>query len=382
MAEVPSSLADILRRAVDAPRNLSPCELAFLLSRETPAELDAIFAAAYALKLKCCGKGVSVRGLVESGNVCAKDCFYCGIRRSNAAVKRYGLTADEIVAAAEEARSLDYASLVIQSGEIESEEHTLFIEDVLRRIAPLDMGVTLSLGEQAESTYARWRAAGAVRYLLRIETSNPTLYAKLHPAACSWQRRLECLRALRRTGYQVGTGVMCGLPGQTFDDLAADICFFGEIDADMIGMGPYIPHPDTPLGQSAPTMPDSERLALGLKMIAVTRLYLHDVNIAAATALQALAPDGRERGVMAGANVLMPNVTEVRYRRGYQLYANKPCLDENASFCRGCLDRRLAAIGEHLLYGQRGDSPHYRNRFSVSQPTSSRWPIRSALNTS
>ena len=267
-----------------------------------------------------------------------------------------------IIAAAEESKSLGYASLVIQSGEVESESHTLFIEDVLRRIAHLDLGVTLSLGEQTEDVYARWRKAGATRYLLRIETSNPTLYSKIHPASCSWRRRVECLHALRRTGYQVGTGVMCGLPGQTVEDLAADIRFYGDMDVDMIGMGPYIPHPDTPLAQVAPSVPDGQRLMLGLKMIAVMRLYLHDVNIAAATALQALAHDGRERGIMAGANVLMPNVTDRKYRRSYRLYANKPCLDETAALCRGCLDRRLAAIGESLLYGKRGDSPHFHRR--------------------
>jgi biotin synthase len=153
---------------------------------------------------------------------------------------------------------------------------------------------------------------------------------------------------------------MCALPGQTAEDLADDIGFFAEIDADMIGMGPFIPHPDTPLGGEG--FDARRRLMAGLKMIAVTRLHLHDVNIAAATALQALADDGRERGIMAGANVIMPNITDVKYRRGYQLYQNKPCLDENASLCASCLERRLAAIGERVGYGKRGDSLHYRLR--------------------
>ena len=230
---------------------------------------------------------------------------------------------------------------------------------MLHRIAPLDLGVTLSLGEQSESTYARWREAGATRYLLRIETSNPRLYAAIHPADCSWERRVECLRALRRTGYQVGTGVMCALPGQTVADLARDIVFYAEIDADMIGMGPYIPHPDTPLAAKAPRMADEERLLLGLKMIAVTRLYLHDVNIAASTALQALAHDGRERGILAGANVIMPNVTDTKWRKAYTLYDGKPCLNESANACQSCLERRVASIGEHLLFGQLGDSRHF-----------------------
>ena len=272
MSDSATPLDVVLARAARAPLALSKGDLARLLNVEAPSELEVLFAAAYALKLKCCGKGVAVRGLVEAGNICAKDCLYCGIRRSNVAVSRYSLAADEIVAAAEEAKAFGYASLVIQSGEIESEAHTRFIEEVLRRIAPLDLGVTLSLGEQTEETYARWRAAGATRYLLRIETSNPELYARLHPASCSWERRVECLRALRRTGYQVGTGVMCGLPGQTVDDLAADIRFYGELDVDMIGMGPYITHPDTPLGKVAPALSDEARLLMGLKMIAATRL--------------------------------------------------------------------------------------------------------------
>ena len=357
-----TDIDETLRRAAGAPRALSQSEIAGLLAVEDEDGMGRIFAAAHAVKEKRCGKGVAARGLVEAGNVCAKDCLYCGIRKSNSAARRYALSADEIVAAAEEAKSLDYASLVIQSGEIEGEAHTRFIEEVLVRIAPLGLGVTLSLGEQTEETYARWRAAGAERYLLRIETSNPALYARLHPAECSWERRVECLRALRRTGYQVGTGVMCALPGQTFADLAADILFYADLDVDMIGMGPYIPHPDTPLAAEAADWNAASALSLGLKMIAVTRLFLHDVNIAAATALQALADDGRERGVAAGANVVMPNVTAVAHRRDYRLYANKPCCDETAALCRGCLDRRLAAIGEHLLYGKRGDSPHYHRR--------------------
>ena len=170
---------------------------------------------------------------------------------------------------------------------------------------------------------------------------------------------------------QVGTGVMAGLPGQTLDDLASDIEFFASEDVDMIGMGPYIPHADTPLGKNAPWTPElrRERLELGLRMIAATRLYLHDVNIAAATALQALDPEGREKGLLAGANVIMPNVTETRYRADYQLYEGKPCLNENSTLCRGCLERRIAAIGETILWNRRGDSPHWeKSRAAAETP--------------
>ncbi len=354
------NLTSLLDRAQQAPRALTVTELEFLLGRTEPSDCEAIFDAARAVKRRVFGKGIAVRGLVEAGNVCAKDCFYCGIRKSNTSVPRYTLTADEIVAAAEEAKALGYASLVIQSGEIESDAHTAFIEDVLHRLRPLDLGITLSLGEQTEEVYARWQAAGASRYLLRIETSNRELYAQLHPPACDWARRVACLGALRRTGYQVGTGVMCGLPGQTLEDLAADILFFAEQDVDMIGMGPYIPHEAAPLAGTI--APPAERLLLGLKMIAVTRLFLHDVNIAASTALQALAPDGRERGIAAGANVLMPNVTGTQWRRAYQLYNGKPSLDETACATRTQLDTALAALDEEILYNQRGDSLHFSKK--------------------
>ena len=362
---VPDSLDSVLSRAKACPRALSRAERARLLSLESDDGVRALFDAARSLKTELCGRGVAMRALLEVGNVCAKDCSYCGIRRSNGNLVRYRLDADDIVRLAEDAAGQGYSSLVIQSGEIEDESQTKLVEDVLRRIARLDLGVTLSLGEQTEDVYRRWREAGATRYLLRIETSNPALYGRLHPADHSWHRRVECLRALRRCDYQVGTGVMCGLPGQTAEDLADDIGFFADMDIDMIGMGPFIPHPDTPLA-GEPMDPEA-RLLLGLKMIAVTRLHLHDVNIAAATALQALAPDGRERGVLAGANVMMPNVTDVEHRRLYQLYANKPCLNESSNLCRGCLSRRLEAIGEEPLFARRGDSLHYRRRKAAAE---------------
>ena len=357
-------MIELLEKAAAAPRALTHRELVEVL---TWPDANALFNAAYAVKCREIGKLVSFRGLIEFGNICEKDCYYCGIRKSNSNVHRYRMDADEIVREAEWARAQGYGSLVLQSGELTGEANVEFVEGILKRIHAFggdDFGVTISLGEQSEETYRRWREAGAHRYLLRIETSNPELYAKLHPADHSWERRKECLRALRRCGFQVGTGVMSGLPGQTPDDLAADIEFFAAEDVDMIGMGPYIPHPDTPLVTTGlvATKAPKNRLELGLRMIAAARLYLHDVNIAAATALQALDPEGREKGLQAGANVIMPNVTETRYRADYQLYAGKPCLNENSSLCRGCLERRIDAIGETILWNKRGDSPHFRKR--------------------
>ena len=339
-----------------------------LLAASTPSKIAELRAAAYEVKLREIGRGVSLRGLIEIGNVCAKDCHYCGIRKSNRNVERFRLSKDEIIRSAKSVIEMRYGSLVLQSGEIESEEHTAFIEDVLREIMTLSngaLGVTLSLGEQTPETYRRWREAGASRYLLRIETSSPSLYARLHPAdgKHSFERRRACLRSLRECGYQVGSGVMCGLPGQTLDDLARDIEFFAEENLDMIGMGPYIPHHETPLfsvkGQGLTVNGHWSILNLALNMISVTRLRLPDVNIAATTALQTLAPDGREQGLLAGANVIMPNVTDTSYRRRYQLYDGKPSLDENAEQIRAALTASVSAIGEHILWDQRGDSPHF-----------------------
>ena len=368
MSGASGELEAMLERAKARPKALAATELERLVAAVDPDERAAIRAAALDVKRRYCGNLVSIRGIVELGNVCAKDCLYCGIRRSNRSLSRYRLNVGDVVRMAKTNRDLGYGSIVLQGGEIESEENTRYIEECLEGIAELNLGVTLSLGEQTEAVYRRWREAGAVRYLLRIETSNPALYATLHPADHSWERRRECLAALRRCGYQVGTGVMCALPGQTAADLARDVVFYGETDADMIGMGPYIPHPDTPLAKRAPPLADAERLELGLNMIAATRLYLHDVNIASTTALQALAPDGRERGLLAGANVVMPNVTDTAYRAAYQLYAGKPCLNENASLCRGCLERRIESVGERINWRQRGDSPHFLNRQSAEKP--------------
>ncbi|MGI5869637.1 MAG: [FeFe] hydrogenase H-cluster radical SAM maturase HydE [Kiritimatiellia bacterium] len=363
-------LKDILERASDRPHALARDELAALLALADPAEIAALHAAAYAVKIRHSGKLVSLRGIIEMGNRCAKDCYYCGIRKGNANIDRFELDEAAILRAARRSLDLRDGSLVLQSGEIESEKHTACIERLLRKIRDLDggkTGITLSLGEQSQETYARWRAAGAHRYLLRIETSNPAFYATLHPEGHSFERRVNCLRLLRKYDYQVGTGVMIGLPGQTLDDLAGDILFFRDLDIDMIGMGPYIPHRDTPLGRDIPFTPDYAvgRLRLGLNMIAATRLFLHDVNIAATTALHALADDGRERGVLAGANVIMPNITDTEYRRSYQLYENKPGLDESAESSRHDLERRLAAIGESINWGARGDSPRYAARTTL-----------------
>jgi biotin synthase len=352
----------IFERASAASYQLSHDEMIELLCLKDATEL---FKAAYQVKLRHIGKRVSLRGLIELGNHCVKDCLYCGIRKSNHEVQRYRLSADDVVRMAQWSFDHGYGSIVLQSGEIESEENTVYIEQILHRIRQLfgdRLGITLCLGEQTEEVYRRWFDAGAHRYLLRIETSSSRLYEQLHPPDHLFKRRIECIRTLKRIGYQTGSGVMISLPGQMIDDLARDIEFFREMDLDMIGMGPYLPHHQTPMGKGLESSKAfaEQQLSLALKMIAVTRLYLHDVNIAATTALQALADDGREQGVLAGANVIMPNVTDTEYRKHYQLYENKPCMNENSTQCRSCLTSRVMSIGEEILWGERGDPPHYR----------------------
>ena len=363
-------LREILARAEARRGVLSEAELAFLLRLETPEELRMLFDAAYRVKLREVGNKVHLRGLIELGNRCVKNCLYCGIRRDNTRENRFTLTMDEVLAGAEQILAFGYGSLVLQAGERTDAGWVDFITEAVTKIKALGhgaLGITLSLGEQTEEVYRCWFEAGAHRYLLRIESSSPELYAKLHPADAlhAFAPRLEALHALRRAGYQVGTGVMSGLPGQTAEELARDLLFFRDLDIDMIGMGPYLPHHATPLGKmvlAEGSYDPARQLAIGLKMIAAARLLLHDVNIASTTALQALAPDGRERGLLAGANVMMPNVTATAYRSDYQLYDNKPGCDENAEASRAALERSVAAVGETVEYGTWGDSPHFRNR--------------------
>lgn len=326
--------------------------------------MQQLFDRAYKIKKKYVGTTVYFRGLIELSNICEKNCYYCGIRKENRKVERYMMSEEEVLQAAKEAWQWGYGSVVLQAGEIGNSYYTGFIENLIRKIKELsngELGITLSLGEQEENTYKRWYEAGAHRYLLRIETSDRKLYALLHPESHNYDRRLECLQILGDIGYYVGTGVMIGLPGQTVAHLADDIMFFKEIDADMIGMGPYIPHHDTPLACCLGNFDDikEDQFELALRMIAATRIFLKDVNIASTTALQALDDSGRELGLKAGANIIMPNITDTTYRRGYQLYDKKPCMDENASMCRTCLEGKILSIGETIGYNKTGDSPHY-----------------------
>ena len=360
----------ILKRALGGAA-LSLDELEFLLSLDDPAMCEALYAAANELKVREVGKGVYLRGLVETSNLCTRNCLYCGIRRGNANVRRYELTLEEIVAGAKLAAEFGYGAAVLQGGERSDTRFVDFVTEAVRRIGELPgaPALTLSFGEQTLDTYRRWREAGAARYLLRIETSDPGLYAALHPEGTLEERKNALVR-LREAGFQVGTGVMIGLPGQSAAMLARDVEFFRAVDADMIGMGPWIPYRETPLGIAHPgtRADDLRRLELGLKMIAATRLQLKDVNIAATTALQSISPaDGRERGILAGANVIMPNVGGLEHRCDYALYDGKAGMDENAESARRKLDESLAKIGEFVRYGVSGTPLHYLKRTAAKE---------------
>jgi|WetSurMetagenome_2_1015567.scaffolds.fasta_scaffold04825_5 biotin synthase len=323
-----------------------------------------------AIKERYIGNKVWFRGLIEFSNICGKDCLYCGIRKGNKNLKRYSLSDEEILAAARFAYVNRYGSIALQSGELENNKVTNRIESLLLKIKDLSdgkLGVTLSVGEQNPDVYRRWYEAGAHRYLLRIESTNQTLYNKIHPdnSKHNFKRRMECLTELQKIGYQTGTGVMIGLPFQTLDDLAGDLLFMNEFNIDMCGMGPYIEHADTPLiKHSEKLMTLKERFDLTLKMIAVIRIMMKDINIVAATALQAIDPIGREKAVKIGANILMPNITPGRYRDSYKLYDNKPCTDDSAEDCQSCLEARVSLADAEVVYGEWGDSKHYSNRIS------------------
>ncbi|MCD4707904.1 MAG: [FeFe] hydrogenase H-cluster radical SAM maturase HydE [Candidatus Sabulitectum sp.] len=340
--------------------------LIHFLTTTDSAEIEAVRIAAEKTLLKYCGDNVYYRGLIEFSNNCALDCGYCGIRKSNTKVQRYTVKEDDIVKAARWCAEVRYGSLVLQSGERHDRQFIEFVERITKRIKqettssilPQGLGITLCVGEHSLETYRGFRDAGAHRYLLRIETTNDELFKSIHPNQQNLDSRLKSLEYLKEAGFQVGTGVMIGLPGQTPEMLADDLLFYKKHDFDMFGMGPFIPHKDTPMG-NLPVMPEEQRTNLGLMMIALTRLLTKDTNVAATTALQALDPIGREKGLSFGANILMPQLTPTEFRENYLLYENKPCVDEEKEDCLNCLKRRVEMVGRIVAQDQWGDSRHF-----------------------
>ena len=327
-----------------------------------------LFARSEEVRISAVGKNVYLRGLIEIANICAKDCYYCGIRKSNKNTTRYELSSEEILSAAEFAHKNHFGSIVLQGGEVTSNKHTAWITSLLKEIKKRsngELGITLSLGEQSREVYEQWFDADAHRYLLRIESSDPCLYSSIHPNTelHSYEHRLQALQLLRDSGYQVGTGVMIGLPGQTVEQLAADLLFIKSNDIDMVGMGPYIEHKDTPLySRRAELQPIDDRYLLALKMVACLRILIPDINIAAVTALQAIKSEGREMAIKAGANVIMPNITPGVWRNVYKLYENKPTVSQNDEDNLNRLVERISAIGYNVQLDSWGDSLHFKQK--------------------
>lgn len=342
--------------------------------RETDRDrLRTLWRRADAARRSHVGDAVHLRGLIEFSNHCDRMCAYCGLRAGNREIRRYRLAAAEILQCAEQAVQLGYGTVVLQSGEDPGVDAG-WMAEVIRTIKEqTSLAVTLSLGERSADELRQWRAAGADRYLLRFESSNPVLYRRIHPPRRRRDvGRLALLDELRRLGYEVGSGTMVGLPGQSWEDLTNDLELMRRLELDMIGVGPYLPHPATPLGRD----PDRWRLSPAdqvpadaittLKTIALARLLCPWANIPATTALATLDPvRGRERGLEAGANVIMPSVTPLNYRVDYEIYPNKACLRDGASACGRCVRARIEALGRTVGIG-RGDSLAYHQHAAVA----------------
>ena len=300
-----------------------------------------LFALADKIRKENVGDEVHLRGLIEFSNICKCQCKYCGLRSQNKNLDRYRILPDEIILYAKKAVDMGYKTIVLQSGEDEFYTKDTMC-NIINKIKEMDVALTLSIGEKSYEEYKAFKDAGADRYLIRIETTDKNLYKKMHPNM-DFDNRLRCLKDLKKLGYEVGTGCLVGLPEQTVESLADDILFFKEINADMVGIGPFISHPDTPLNDAK-----NGNFTLALKVMALTRILLKNINIPATTAMETLNPNGRIIALQSGANVVMPNVTSTEYRAKYEIYPNKICINENPSQCRGCIEGKIKSIGRSI----------------------------------
>ncbi len=322
-----------------------------LLEHRTPQAEELLFAKARDKQETYFGKQIYIRGLIEFTNHCRNDCYYCGIRRSNGNTHRYRLTEEEILDCCRYGYSLGFRTFVLQGGEDSffTEEKMIRLIERIRRDFP-DCAITLSIGERERAEYEAYFRAGANRFLLRHETANEAHYRHLHPTELSLAHRKQCLRELREIGYQVGSGMMVGSPGQTTADLAEDLMFLQELQPHMVGIGPFIPHQDTPFrGEQAGTLEDT------LFLLAAIRLMLPKVLLPATTALSTIHPDGRKRGILAGANVVMPNLSPPKNRKYYSLYDHKRCMGDEAAEGLSLLRAEMEEIGYQVTIA-RGDA--------------------------
>lgn len=340
----------LLIEKLERTHSLSLGEYEALLTLRGEGPASALRERAVAVRKAVYGNTVFTRGLIEISSWCKNDCLYCGIRHSNQKAQRYRLSPEDILACCREGWELGFRTFVLQGG-----EDPWFTDELLcpllRRIKTQfpHCAVTLSLGERSRESYQRLFDAGADRYLLRHETADKAHYEQLHPAALSWEHRMECLRILKEIGYQVGCGFMVGSPGQTEKELAEDLKFIESFRPAMCGIGPFIPHHDTPFADQS-----AGSVELTCYLLSILRLIQPNLLLPATTALGTLDPLGREKGIQAGANVVMPNLSPVSVRKKYMLYDNKICTGEESAQCRGCLSARMSSIGYELV-SDRGD---------------------------
>lgn len=322
--------------------NLEKEEIERLLMPENSEDEAYLFKRADQLRHETVGDFVHLRGLIEFSSHCRRNCNYCGLRRDNTSLLRYRLSPDEIVDIAHNAAMLGYKTIVLQSGEDEFYTADI-ISDIIRRIKQNDdVAVTLCIGERSYEEYKLMRQAGADRYLLKFETANPEHYAAMHPDM-NYDDRIKCLMMLKDLGYEVGSGNIVGLPGQTIAHLAEDIMLLKELDVEMAGIGPFIPHGNTPFrGEAMGT------LEMTLRVVAIVRLMLPYANIPATTAVGTIHPQGRQKALMAGANVVMPNVMPSQYRPRYEIYPSKICIGEQPANCRMCIEGIIRSLGREV----------------------------------
>lgn len=329
---------------------LSTDNLLLLLEKRTPELSEYLFAKARSISNQHFSNKIYTRGLIEFTNYCKNDCYYCGIRKSSTSCMRYRLSKEDILDCCVQGYALGFRTFVLQGGEdsVYSDDAICDIVSSIKSLYP-DCAITLSIGEKSYAAYLSYFKAGADRYLLRHETANFEHYAKLHPSYQSPANRKRCLYNLKEIGYQVGAGFMVGSPYQTYTNLVEDLIFLKELSPEMIGIGPFIPHADTPFKDKT-----AGTLELTLFMLGILRLMFPNVLLPATTALGTIHPTGREQGILAGANVVMPNLSPANVRKKYALYDHKICTGEEAAECRNCLDARMRKIGYKLTV-DRGD---------------------------
>lgn len=341
---------------------LSKLEILEWLREDDACRLQQLYERANAVRAQNVGGAIHLRGLIELSSHCVRQCMYCGLRQANHGLQRYRMTIEEIHECAREAERLGYGTVVMQAGEDDALTAE-WIAEIVRWIKrETRLAVTLSLGERQQDELRLWRAAGADRYLLRFETSDEDLFRVIHPLRhAGGPNRLTLLRLLKNLGYEAGGGVMVGIPGQSLESLAQDVLTFRELDLDMIGIGPYIPHAATPLGSGAlrPAIDAADQAAsseqMVYKMIALTRIVCPTANIPATTALATInKTDGRKQGLRVGANVVMPNLTPTKYRALYQIYPAKACIEESATDCNQCLRGQIRSLGRFAGSGPGG----------------------------